>query len=159
MDTRLTVGGKVMVYEKSCGAVVYTVINGQVYYLLVANLQGIWGFPKGHMDANETETQTALREVYEETNLHITLMEGFRTTDEHLIPSKKNTMKQIVYFLGTFTDQAHAYQKEELSDIRLVTYEEALSLFQFESSKRIIKEANDFLLALQAHGTPMNLNF
>ena len=135
-----------MVYEKSCGAVVFKVIDGQIYYLLAANLQGVFGFPKGHMEADETETQTALREVYEETNLRITLLDGFRTTDEHPIPSKKDTMKQIVYFLGTFEDQSYAYQKEELSDLRLVTYEEALNLFQFESSKRIIKEANDFLL-------------
>lgn len=134
-----------MVYEKSCGAVVYKVIDGQIYYLLVANLQGIFGFPKGHVEPNETEAQTALREVYEETNLRITLINGFRTTDEHPIPSRKNTWKQIVYFLGTFENQTYAYQKKELSGIRLATYEEALSLFQFESSKRILKEANDFL--------------
>ena len=32
--------------------------------------------------------------------------------------------------------------------IRLEDYEEAMARFQFESSRRILKEANDFLLAL-----------
>ena len=51
------------------------------------------------MEAGETEPETSLREVYEETNLRIKLIDGFRTTDEHFIPQKKDTIKQITYFL------------------------------------------------------------
>ena len=135
-----------MIYEKSCGAVVYTVVGGQIKYLLVANLQGIYGFPKGHTEPGETEIETALREVYEETNLKIELIGGFRATDEHSIPGKENTIKQIVYFLGYYNDQDVIYQPEELSGARLVGYTEAMELFQYESSKRILKEANEYLL-------------
>lgn len=132
-------------YEKSCGAVVFTRVGGQVKYLLVANLMGTYGFPKGHMEAGETETDTALREVREETGLHIRLVEGFRTTDEHAIPEKKDTMKRITYFLGTYEDQEPVYQQEELSELCLVSYEEAMEMFQFESSRRILREADDYL--------------
>ena len=38
--------------------------------------------------------------------------------------------------------------KEELLEAPLLSYEEAMVRFQFESSRRILKEANDFLLAL-----------
>ena len=38
-----------MTWEKSCGAVVFTKVKEQVKYLLVANLEGIYGFPKGHV--------------------------------------------------------------------------------------------------------------
>lgn len=134
-----------MIYEKSCGAVVFTKVNGEIRYLLVSNLQGVYGFPKGHVEVNETETETALREVYEETNLRVELIDGFRTTDEHAIPGKKDTVKRIVYFLGYYDDQDVVYQTEELSGACLVGYSEALELFQFESSKRILKEANDYL--------------
>ncbi len=134
-----------MNYEKSCGAVVFTRVDEAIKYLLVANLSGIYGFPKGHMEGNETEIETALREVFEETGLNIQLIDGFRTTDAHLIPEKKDTIKHITYFLGTFEHQNVVYQKEELSGAYLVSYEEALGLFQFESSKRILKEANDYL--------------
>ncbi len=137
-----------MIYEKSCGAVVFTKVNGKIRYLLVSNLLGIYGFPKGHVEANETETQTALREVYEETNLRIELIDGFKTTDEHAIPGKKDTVKRIVYFLGYYENQDIVHQKEELSGACLVGYSEALELFQFESSKRILKEANDYLSRL-----------
>ena len=136
-----------MVYEKSCGAVVFTTIDGEIKYLLISNLQGIYGFPKGHVEDNETEAETALREVYEETNLRIKLIEGFRTTDEHVIPQKKDTIKQITYFLGVFENQEVIYQKEELSGAYLVSYAEAMELFQFESSGRILTEANAYLRA------------
>lgn len=135
-----------MTWEKSCGAVVFTRENGQVKYLLVANLEGIYGFPKGHVEAGETEAETALREVREETGLTVRLMDGFRTTDEHPIPQKVNTMKQVVYFLGEYAGQEVAYQQEELSGAYLVSYEEAMGRFQFESSRRVLTEAHAFLM-------------
>ena len=137
-----------MMYEKSCGAVVFTKIDGEIKYLLVSNREGIYGFPKGHVEKDETETETALREVYEETNLKIDLINDFRTFDEHLIPQKENTVKQIVYFLGYFEKQDIVYQKEELSGACLVSFSEAMGLFQFESSKRILTEANDYLMKI-----------
>ena len=135
-----------MTYEKSCGAVVFTRSNGKIQYLLVSNLEGIYGFPKGHVEAGETEEQTALREVFEEVGLAVKLVTGFRSEDEHPIPQKENTIKQIVYFLGEYSDQEFVYQKEELMNAQLVDYETAISLFQFDSSKRILTEANNFLL-------------
>ena len=135
-----------MVYEKSCGAVVFTRINNEIKYLLIRNLTGIYGFPKGHVERGETEEQTALREVFEEVGLDVKLVPGFRSEDEHSIPQKENTIKQIVYFLGEYCNQEFTYQKEELTDALLLDYETAMTLFQFDSCKRILTEANNFLL-------------
>ena len=136
-----------MIYEKSCGAVVFTRMNNEIKYLLIRNLTGIYGFPKGHVEQGETEEQTALREVFEEVGLAVKLVSGFRSEDEHPIPQKENTMKQIVYFLGEYSNQEFTYQKEELTDALLTDYETAMTLFQFDSSKRILTEANNFLLS------------
>ena len=135
-----------MNYEKSCGAVVFTIVDNCIKYLLIQNRNGIYGFPKGHVEDGESEMQTAIREVFEEVGIKVELLNGFRTEDEHLIPNKENTIKKIVYFLGEYNNQKINYQKEELSNAELVDYETALALFQFESSKRILKEANDFLI-------------
>ena len=135
-----------MKYEKSCGAVVYTKINDTINYVLVQQLEGFWGFPKGHIEGNETEEETALREIYEEVKLKADILKGFRTVDEHAIPNKGNVIKQIVYFCAEYYDQDIITQNDELLSASLVTYEEALQLLEFESSKRILKEANDFLL-------------
>ena len=135
-----------VIYEKSCGAVVFTRINNKIKYLLIRNLTGIYGFPKGHVEQGETEEETALREVFEEVGLAVKLLPGFKSEDEHPIPQKENTIKQIVYFLGEYCNQEFTYQKEELTDALLSDYETAMTLFQFESSKRILTEANNFLL-------------
>lgn len=140
-----------MVYEKSCGAVVFTKAEGEIRYLLITNREGIYGFPKGHVEGNETERETALREVREETGLKIQLIENFRTMDEHPIPKKKDTLKQIVYFLGSFDEQDIqniVHQEEEVSAVVLSSYSAAMDLFQFEGSKRILKEANDYLMQM-----------
>ena len=136
-----------MIYEKSCGAVIFTRMNNEIKYLLIRNLGGIYGFPKGHVEQGETEEQTALREVFEEVGLAVKLVSGFRCEDEHPIPQKENTMKQIIYFLGEYSNQEFTYQIEELTDALLTDYETAMTLFQFDSSKRILTEANNFLLS------------
>ena len=60
-----------MNYEKSCGAVVFTIQNHKIMYVIVQSKEGYYGFPKGHMEYEETEIETALREVFEETGLAI----------------------------------------------------------------------------------------
>ena len=133
--------------EYSCGAVVFTRSMGTPLYVIVQSREGYYGFPKGHMEGNETEAETALREIKEETGLSVTLLPGFRTEDEHLIPftHKEPVMKHIVYFLAKYKDQSPKPQEEEISAIRLMPYEEAMAAFQFESSRRILTEARRFL--------------
>lgn len=135
-----------MGYEKSCGAVVYTKISGAIRYVLIQQTAGFWGFPKGHVESGETEEQTALREIYEEVHLKVDIKKGFRTTDEYALPNKKGVKKQVVYFCAEYYDQDIIARDGELSRASLVSYEKALQLLKFESSKRILREAHDFLL-------------
>lgn len=139
-----------MTVENSCGAVVYTRQNGEIRYLLIQNLEGIYGFPKGHIEPNETERETALREIKEETGLTVALLPGFRTTDEHPLPNKPDTLKRIVYFLAYYDGQTPRHQPTELLSAALYPFNEAMRLFQFESSRRILSEAKEHLSKTQA---------
>lgn len=58
-----------MIKEKSCGMVVFKEENDNLYILMVKHNAGHWGLPKGHVEENETETETAVREVFEETGI------------------------------------------------------------------------------------------
>lgn len=138
-----------MKHEKCCGAVVYTKIGDQVYYLLVQNLKGVYGFPKGHMEANETETETAIREIKEEVGLDVDLNTSFRTTDSYMIPGMQDTMKEVVYFAAYYENQTLVYQKEELTSAALYTYDEAMERFQYARLKRILTEADCYLTSSQ----------
>ena len=134
-----------MTYEKSCGAVVFTREGGEIKYLVIKSLTGIYGFPKGHVEQGETEEETALREVLEETGISVSLLSGFRVEEEYPLPQKEDTIKRVVYFLGEYCDQEPRYQASELTDALLVDYETAMSLFQFDVSRRILTEADKFL--------------
>ena len=132
-------------YEKSCGAVVFKRDGGEIQYVIIESLEGYFGFPKGHCEPGETEQETALREVLEETGLHVHILPGFRYVDEHPIPGKPGVIKQIVYFAAEFWDQEIRYQKEELRSARLMTFAEALEAFQWENSRTILRKVDHFL--------------
>lgn len=137
-----------MEYENSCGAVVFTRHNGEIQYVIIQSLEGYYGFPKGHMEGIEKEKETALREIYEETGLRVNILDGFKTSDEHQIPNKNGVTKRIIYFLAEYDNQEIQFQKEELLGAYLMNYKEAISAFQFDSSKRILTEANNYLCKL-----------
>ncbi|MFH1332713.1 MAG: NUDIX domain-containing protein, partial [archaeon] len=54
-----------MIKEKSAGVIVYN--NGE--FLILQYTAGHWDFPKGHIEKGETERETALRELKEETGI------------------------------------------------------------------------------------------
>ena len=56
-------------FHKSCGVLVYRDENGVREYLLALQMGDNWSIPKGHMEAGETEEETALRELFEETGV------------------------------------------------------------------------------------------
>jgi 8-oxo-dGTP pyrophosphatase MutT (NUDIX family) len=134
-------------YEKSCGAVVYRRNENDIKYLLVCEHSGFWVFPKGHMEAGETEQETASREVKEETGLDITFVSGFRAKDEHNLAreGRPHTIKQTVYFLAEAKNQKFVPQEAEISEIALLDFEAAMAALQFDSFKRILVQAHTFL--------------
>lgn len=133
-----------MIYEKSCGVVCFTRVDGEIRYVIAQARDGNNGFPKGHVESDETEHETALREVYEEVHLRPTLIDGFRETIEYDI-ARINVHKQVVFFLGEFYDQKIIWQKEELRKAMTVPYEEAMALLQHPENRRLLTLANAFL--------------
>lgn len=71
-------------------------------YLLLLNA-GRWDFPKGGVEKGESELQTVLREVEEETGLkRIKIIPGFRKVIEYYYRrGRKNVHKQVVYMLAS----------------------------------------------------------
>ena len=137
-----------MNYEYSCGAVVFTRMNGEPHYVLVRakdQPEGCHGFPKGHMEAGETEEQTALREIYEEVGLRVRLLEGFRAVTEYTLPAPPDTRKRVVFFLAEYEGQETTVQESELAAITIAPWPQALELTEFADSKRILTEAHEFL--------------
>ena len=137
-----------MNYEYSCGAVVFSRMGGEPHYVLVRakdQPEGCHGFPKGHMEAGETEEQTALREIYEEVGLRVRLLPGFRAVTEYALPYPPDTRKRVVFFLAEYEGQQTTVQESELAAVTIAPWPQALELTEFADSKRILTEAHEFL--------------
>ena len=134
-----------MIYEKSCGFVVYKEVQGENYYLIIRNISGEYGFPKGHVENNETEHETAIRELKEETNVEVEIIDGFRHQIEYKFPNKMNVMKRSVYFLGKCLEDDIVCREGEVSEAMFVSFEIAIELLSFEDTKKILKEADAYI--------------
>ena len=140
--------------EISVGAIIYKKINKNILFLLVYSERNKeWGFAKGHIEQNETETQTAKREIEEEKDIKsITFIKNFRETDCYKIkgalPSTKNRIinKKVVYYLCyTNEDFTINYTDGEIGECKWVNYTNALSLLKYDKQKEILSKANTFI--------------
>ncbi len=132
------------IYEKSAGAVVYRLVDGEFRYLLIRSPNGDVGFPKGHIEFGETEEVAALREIFEETSVKAELVDGFRETLTYTMPNGK--MKTVVYFCGKYENQIPKHNEGfEDNQYIILGYEEALVALTFDNAKEVLKKVNLFL--------------
>ncbi|MBR6413168.1 MAG: NUDIX domain-containing protein [Oscillospiraceae bacterium] len=136
--------------EHSAGAVVYTLRNGSVQYAIIQSLLGHHGFPKGHMEAGETEKETAVREIREEIGVDVRLLPAFRSVELYPLPKNSNTYKQVVFFLAQAGTQTLRPQRTELRTAVWMPFTKALQTLEYDDDRRVLSEANKFLM--EQHG-------
>lgn len=134
--------------ERSCGAVVFARINGEARFLILTEMQGAHSFPKGHMEGDETETQTALREIREETGLTPALLPGFRAEDEYDLAEKPGTRKHVTYFLAEYDGGPVTPRPGEIREAQLLPYAQACQLIGHTGGRRVLEKAFEFIRQL-----------
>ena len=135
-----------MELEKSCGAIVYTIDSEGIKYLLVEEMSGCHSFPKGHMENGETEEETALREIKEETNLEVKLFTDFRMSEQYDLADKLGVTKQVIYFLAEYKDEKPCIVRpEEVRSLKSLRLEEALKNVEHNSKKELLNQADDYI--------------
>jgi 8-oxo-dGTP pyrophosphatase MutT (NUDIX family) len=139
--------------ERSAGAVVYRETEKGRMYLLLQNA-GRWDFPKGGVEKGESELQTVMREVEEETGMGtIEIVAGFRKVIEYFYRRDgKNIHKQVVYLLAKTDDEAVKISFEH-QGFGWFPYREALDRASYDNSKLTLAEAEKFVkgAALEFH--------
>lgn len=136
-----------MAREKSCGTVVFKrQKDNSAKYLLLHYSTGHWEFPKGHMEKNEKEEQTALRELKEETGIkNAEILDNFRETVKYFFKNGRETVyKEVVFFLAETHSDDVKLSSEHIGYAWL-SYEHAYKKLTFNNSKELLKKANQFL--------------
>jgi bis(5'-nucleosidyl)-tetraphosphatase len=136
----------VVIREKSCGAVVFIKKDEQTKYLLLNYSAGHWDFVKGNVEINETEKETVLRELKEETGItDANFIENFKETIAYFYRRQGLTVhKEVVFFII----QTHT-EKVELSFEHIgyiwLDYKSAMEKLNFKNAKDVLQKTRDFL--------------
>lgn len=128
--------------EKSCGAVIFRKQQNKYQYVLVQQKYGLhFGFPKGHVEKNESEIMTACREVKEETGLDIEIFDQIREQTRY--SPRPGVIKDVVYFLAKAKSHILNKQEEEIADAIWVDESDVLSKLSYKTDKQLFKVITD----------------
>ncbi len=135
-----------MIREKSCGAVVYLIQEEKTKYLLLNYAARHWDFVKGNVETNETEKETVLRELKEETAIvDATFIEGFKETIAYFYRRQGLTVhKEVVFFVMETHTEKVEISFEHIGYIWL-DYKQAMEKLSFKNARDVLQKAHDFL--------------
>lgn len=137
--------------EKSAGAVV--VYKGkQIEYLLLLypglakKAKSYWDFAKGHIEPGESEQDTLIREVKEETGLiNLKIFPKFKQSIKYYFQKEGRTIfKTVVFYLAESKTKTVKISSEHLDYIWL-PYKQALDAMVHINAKRVLKRADQFI--------------
>ena len=133
-----------MTLEKSCGALVFRRFHGNTELLLIKHANGgHWSFPKGHVESGETEVETALREITEETGIDVIIDPSFREVISY--SPKKDTQKDVIYFIARAQNYDYTPQEEEIAQIKWVEINRAHTILTYDNDKQLVNKAKQVI--------------
>src|SRR5450756_716054 len=135
-----------MLREKSCGAVVFIRQENSTKYLLLNYAAGHWDFVKGNVEPNETEKETVLRELKEETGItDARFIEGFKETIAYFYRRQGLTVhKEVVFFIIETHTEKVELSFEHVGYIWL-DYQHAMEKLTFKNAVDVMQKAHGFL--------------
>lgn len=134
--------------ERSAGAVVYNPGPRGRRYLLLKYPAGHWDFPKGNIESGESEAETAMREIWEETGLKkIERVGNFRRSIEYFYKRNGELIHKTVVFLLMKSEEDSVRISDEHQDFGWFTFERAIRKVTYANSKKMLADAEEFLSA------------
>jgi tRNA nucleotidyltransferase (CCA-adding enzyme) len=123
------------------------------YFLIVKQQNGDWGFPKGHAEKDESDTEAAQRELFEETGIDkIDLIDNpsfvshytYNTVDPHN-PRGDDLHKTVVYYPAFTSQYLRKIDGNEILSSLWLTFDEAMEKLSFQETKDILTELKTWL--------------
>jgi 8-oxo-dGTP pyrophosphatase MutT (NUDIX family) len=141
--------------EVSAGGIVFRRIPGEApRFLLIRDSYKNWGFPKGHLEGDESPAAAALRETAEETGLDHLLLQGpIRVIDWHFRFRGRHIHKYCHFFLFESPDGEPCPQVDEgITACQWRPLPEALDLLSYDNARGVLKRAGEMVRTLVAVG-------
>jgi 8-oxo-dGTP pyrophosphatase MutT (NUDIX family) len=141
--------------EVSAGGIVFRRVPGEsARYLLIRDSYKNWGFPKGHLEGNESPAEAAIRETAEETGLdHLVLHGPIRVIDWHFRFRGRHIHKYCHFFLFESPDGEACPQVDEgITACQWRPLGEALDILSYDNARGVLKRAGEMVRTLVAVG-------
>ncbi len=138
-------GEQLLFSEKSCGAVVF-LKSSEVKYLLLRYGAGHWDFVKGNVEPNESEKDTVIRELEEETGIvDGRFIDNFREKIEYFYRRQGATIhKEVIFFLIKTQTEKVKLSFEHVGYTWL-NYQHAVKQLTFKNAKNVLQKARELL--------------
>ena len=134
-----------MIREKSAGAILF-IKEKEPLYLLLHYESGHWDFPKGHVEAGETDLDTVRREVKEEAGItNIGILQNFKEKIHYFYKVNNELMSKDVVFYLAKTNTKDVKLSFEHIGFAWVSYEKAMEKLTYKNAKDILQKAHEFL--------------
>lgn len=134
--------------DQSFGIIPYLKKGNQLLFLLIQHQEGHWAFPKGHKEGSETDLETALRELFEETGTEIRKVESSHPFYEHYEitqPDGTFISKTVTFFPAEVKSEVVKIQPTEIQDFAWLAYDAARDKMTFQAGKKVIDEVWNYL--------------
>lgn len=141
--------------EVSAGGIVFRRVAGEgARYLLIRDSYNNWGFPKGHLERDESPAEAAKRETAEETGLdHLVLQGPIRVIDWHFRFRGRHIHKYCHFFLFESPDGEPCPQVDEgITACQWRPLGEALDILSYDNARGVLKRAGEMVRTLVAVG-------
>ena len=137
------------VREVSAGGIIYREHEGKLSIALI-HVRKRWGLPKGHVEKGEHISQTAVREVREETGLLGEIERKLGTISYTYRTKSKDgealrISKRVTFFLLRYLEGEVYGHDYEVDEARWFPIEEAFRKLTFASEKKMVRKALNVL--------------
>ena len=131
-----------MIEAVSCGGVV--IFRGKIL-LLYKNFHNKyegWVLPKGTVEAGEEHSETAVREVFEESGARASIIKYVGTSGYTFVVPEDTVEKEVHWYLMMADSYYSKPQREEyFEDSGYYKFHEAYHLLKFPNEKQILEKA------------------
>jgi 8-oxo-dGTP pyrophosphatase MutT (NUDIX family) len=126
-------------HERSYGGVVLR--GDEVLLIVPAGRRGVLTLPKGGADEGESEQETALREVREETGVRARVVERLGDVEYWYRRGGRRVFKTVGFYLCDYVSGDTADHDDEVDEARWMPLERARAELTYPGERRIIEHA------------------
>lgn len=137
------------VSETSAGGLVVNRADGQVECALIGRRDRrgrlLWSLPKGHLEADETPEDAAVREVEEETGIQGRIIDTLGTIDFWFVAEGRRVHKTVHHFLLLAYGGELSDEDVEVAAVAWVPLQEAATRLAYDDERELAARATGLL--------------